>query len=217
MGGKVKSRGVDGQWAIKKVYLFFCLCLGFSSLYSWQCASSCRLIDSPAPFLPIMSSKHLFPSAEGLVVKYLNGLVSWNPALALIPSDKVVFNTKHSPKKVSIISGGGAGHEPAWCGYVGNNMLAAAASGDIFASPSARQIESAIKSVPSDEGTILVITNYTGDCLHFGLASAKANAEGYQKGKVVVMNCGDDVSVGKGGNGLVGRRGLAGQILGKLE
>jgi dihydroxyacetone kinase len=161
-----------------------------------------------------MSSKHLFPSADGLVVKYLNGLISWNPSLSLIPADKVAFDTRHSRSNVAIISGGGAGHEPAWCGYVGKNMLAAAASGDIFASPSARQVESAIKSAPSDAGTILVITNYTGDCLHFGLASAKANAEGYQQGPVAVISCGDDVSIGKGSNGLVGRRGLAGQILG---
>jgi len=93
-------------------------------------------------------------------------------------------------------------------------MLAAAALGDIFASPRARQVESAIKSVPSDEGTLLVITNYTGDCLHFGMACEKANAAGYQLGRVAVMACGDDVSVGKKGNGLVGRRGLPGQILG---
>lgn len=164
-----------------------------------------------------MSSKHLFPTADGLVVKYLQGLVTWNPSLSVIPSEKVVFDTRHSTKKVSIISGGGAGHEPAWPGYVGHNMLAAAASGDIFASPSARQVEAAIKSAPSDEGTILVITNYTGDCLHFGLACEKANAAGYQKGKVAVINCGDDVSVGKNGNGLVGRRGLPGQILGEYS
>ncbi|KAH8812859.1 Dak1 domain-containing protein, partial [Xylogone sp. PMI_703] len=159
-----------------------------------------------------MSSKHLFPNADGLVTKSLQGLISYNSSLALIPNDRVVFNTNHSSNKVSIISGGGGGHEPAWCGYVGNNMLAAAASGDIFASPSARQVLSAIKSAPSDAGTVLVITNYTGDCLHFGMACEKANATGFQKGKVAVLTCGDDVSVGKG-NGLVGRRGLPGQIL----
>jgi dihydroxyacetone kinase len=52
-----------------------------------------------------MSSKHLFSSADGLVNKYLNGLISWNPSLALIPFDRVIFNTKHDPKKVAIISG----------------------------------------------------------------------------------------------------------------
>ena len=87
--------------------------------------------------------------------------------------------------------------------------------GDIFASPSARQVESAIQSVPSDLGTIFVIMNYTGDCLHVGIACEKANAQSVQKGPVAVIKCGDDVSVGKSGKGLVGRRGLPGQILGR--
>lgn len=158
-----------------------------------------------------MSSKHLFPKPEGLVQKALRGLISYNPDLALIESSKVVFDTKHDPDTVSIISGGGAGHEPAWAGYVGQNMLAASASGDIFASPSTKQILEAIDAVPSNKGTILVVTNYTGDCLHFGLAREKADAT--KKSPCGMIICGDDVSVGKKG-GLVGRRGLASQILG---
>ncbi|CAN8101752.1 unnamed protein product [Discula destructiva] len=87
-------------------------------------------------------------------------------------------------------------------------MLAASVGGDIFASPSTKQILAAIDAVPSNEGTILVVTNYTGDCLHFGLANEKAKARGHRCRMII---CGDDVSVGKKGS-LVGRRGLAGQI-----
>lgn len=97
----------------------------------------------------------------------------------------------------------------AWSGYVGENMLAASVGGDIFASPSTKQILAAIDAVPSKEGTILVVTNYTGDCLHFGLANEKAIARGHRCRMIV---CGDDVSVGKTNGSLVGRRGLAGQI-----
>lgn len=158
-----------------------------------------------------MSSKHLFPKPEGLVAKALRGLISYNPSLSLIESSKVVYDTTHPTNTVSIISGGGAGHEPAWAGYVGQNMLAASASGDIFASPSTKQILEAIDAAPSEKGTILVVTNYTGDCLHFGLACEKANAN--NKSPCGIIICGDDVSVGKKG-GLVGRRGLASQILG---
>lgn len=155
-----------------------------------------------------MSKRHLFNSPDGLVNKGLRGLIAYNPSLSLDEANRVIFDTTADRSKVSIISGGGSGHEPAWAGYVGDNMLAAAVQGDIFASPSTKQILAGIEAVPSDEGTILVITNYTGDCLHFGLASEKANASG-QKCKVII--CGDDVSVGKKGS-LVGRRGLAGQI-----
>ncbi|CAK7197913.1 hypothetical protein SEUCBS139899_000563 [Sporothrix eucalyptigena] len=158
-----------------------------------------------------MSTAHLFHSADGLVVKALRGLVAYNPALALDVDHRVVYDTSFDRSKVALISGGGSGHEPAWAGYVGTNMLAASAAGDIFASPSTKQILAAVNRVPSDVGTILVITNYTGDCLHFGLAAEKANASGQHNCRMIV--CGDDVSVGRGGGrNLVGRRGLAGQI-----
>ncbi|KAI9726101.1 MAG: hypothetical protein M1828_002109 [Chrysothrix sp. TS-e1954] len=156
-----------------------------------------------------MSRRHLFNNPDGLVAKGLRGAVSYNPALALIEESKVVYDTTHPSTQVSVISGGGAGHEPAWAGYVGEKMLAASASGDIFASPSTKQILAAVEAVPSTKGTILVVTNYTGDCLHFGLACDKANAT--NKSPCGIIICGDDVSVGKKGS-LVGRRGLAAQI-----
>lgn len=155
-----------------------------------------------------MSKRHLFNSLDGLVNKGIRGLIAYNPALALDEQNRVVYNTAYDKSTVSIISGGGSGHEPAWSGYVGTNMLAASVAGDIFASPSTKQIVAGIDAVPSDKGTILVVTNYTGDCLHFGLAAEKANAKGH---KCRMIICGDDVSVGKNGS-LVGRRGLAGQV-----
>ncbi|TRX97050.1 hypothetical protein FHL15_001844 [Xylaria flabelliformis] len=155
-----------------------------------------------------MSKRHLYNSLDGLVNKSLRGLIAYNPALALDEQNRVVYNTEYDRSTVSIISGGGSGHEPAWSGYVGTNMLAASVAGDVFASPSTKQIIAGIDAVPSDKGTILVITNYTGDCLHFGLAAEKANSKGH---KCRMIICGDDVSVGKNGS-LVGRRGLAGQV-----
>ncbi|KXJ94991.1 Dak1 domain-domain-containing protein [Microdochium bolleyi] len=156
-----------------------------------------------------MSKRHLFNSNDGLVTKCLRGLISYNPSLTLDEKNRVVFDSTFDKSKVAIISGGGSGHEPAWSGYVGTNMLAASVAGDIFASPSTKQVLSAIEAVPSDNGAILVVTNYTGDCLHFGLANEKANARGH---KCRMIICGDDVSVGRKKGGLVGRRGLAGQI-----
>ncbi|KAL7954686.1 Dak1 domain-containing protein [Trichoderma compactum] len=155
-----------------------------------------------------MSNRHLFNSADGLVNKALRGIIAYNPSLSLDETNRVVYDTSYDKSKVALISGGGSGHEPAWTGYVGNNMLTASVQGDIFASPSTKQIVAAVDAVPSDKGTILVITNYTGDCLHFGLANEKANAKGHNCRTII---CGDDVSVGKTGS-MVGRRGLAGQI-----
>ncbi|KAI9598375.1 Dak1 domain-containing protein [Syncephalis fuscata] len=105
---------------------------------------------------------------------------------------------------------GGAGHEPTAIGYVGNGMLSAAVSGNLFASPSPRQILAAIRLCQSPHGTLLVVKNYTGDVLNFGLARERAVAEGIRVEMVVV---GDDCAVGKAKGGLVGRRGLAGAIV----
>jgi len=156
-----------------------------------------------------MSKKHLFPSLDGLVPKALRGIISYNPRLNLDEANRVVFDSEAPGSNVSIISGGGSGHEPAWSGYVGSNMLAASVAGDVFASPSTKQILAAIEHVPSDKGSLLVITNYTGDCLHFGLAAEKTKAKGHQCRMLI---CGDDVSIGKVNGSLVGRRGLAAQI-----
>lgn len=154
-----------------------------------------------------MSTRHLFNSPDGLVTKSLRGVVAYNPRLGLDETHRVVFDPAHDRSKVSIIAGGGAGHEPAWAGYVGKNLLAASISGDVFASPTTKQVLAAAERAPTDVGTIMVIGNYTGDCLHFGLANEKLIANGAPSRLLI---CGDDVSVGRGNR--VGRRGLPGHV-----
>ncbi|KAJ8114264.1 hypothetical protein OPT61_g3817 [Boeremia exigua] len=157
-----------------------------------------------------MSRKHFFPNPEGVVVHMLNSLVKRNSFMGLDVTNRVVYNTAHPPDQVTIISGGGSGHEPAWSGFVGDGMLSAAVCGDIFASPSTKQIMAGIRNVPSNEGVILCITNYTGDMLHFGLAREKGQALGY---KVDVICMAEDAALGREKSGKVGRRGLAGNLL----
>lgn len=159
-----------------------------------------------------MSTKHFFPTTEGVVVQALDSFVTRNPFLGLDVPNKVVWNKNHPPSQISMISGGGAGHEPAWSGYVGDGMLAAGVSGEVFASPATKQIMAAVKKVPSDVGIILCITNYTGDNLHFGLAKEKATALGY---KVGVCRMTDDVALGRKKSEGLGRRGLAANVLGR--
>jgi dihydroxyacetone kinase len=92
-------------------------------------------------------------------------------------------------------------------------MLAAGVSGEVFASPSTKQIMAGISHVPSDVGLILCITNYTGDNLHFGLAREKAAASGQ---KVAVIRMAEDVALGRKRSEGLGRRGLAGNIIGTI-
>ncbi|KAK8062727.1 hypothetical protein PG997_014824 [Apiospora hydei] len=161
-----------------------------------------------------MSDKHFFPetAANTLVPKYLRAFTAANPHLGLIESERVVYEKQHDRRAVSVISGGGSGHEPGWSGYVGKGALAAAACGDIFASPSTKQILAAVRATPSDEGHIMMITNYTGDKLHFGLAAERAKADGTCR-NVAVIPLTDDVSLGRSKSAVVGRRGMPGHMI----
>lgn len=154
--------------------------------------------------------KHWNYENDDVVLGALRGLVALNPAVSLIPSEKVVFNKNHK-SKVAIISGGGLGHEPLHAGFVGDNLLDAAVAGTIFASPSTKQIMAGVKATADKQkGVIAVVKNYTGDVLHFGLVAERAKRDGYKVELVAVL---DDVAVGRTQNEMVGRRGIAGTAL----
>ena len=140
----------------------------------------------------------------------LKGFALANPQLTLVDQENVVFR-KTDNNKIALISGGGCGHEPTHAGFVGKGMLGAAVCGDIFASPSTKQILNGIKLLSKQSsGVLLVVKNYTGDVLHFGLAAERARALGISCRVAVV---GDDVAVGREKGGMVGRRALAGTVL----
>ena len=117
-----------------------------------------------------------------------------------------------SKQRVTLLSGGGSGHEPAHAAFVGPGLLDAAVCGNIFASPNVAQIRRGIQLVTRSPGSLIVVMNYTGDALHFGLASEQYRSKGGE-GDVRVLLVGDDVAVGREQGAIVGRRGLAGTIL----
>src|SRR4051812_43475850 len=111
----------------------------------------------------------------------LEGVVSTSSELAILSNENVVVKIDPVGKKerqVAVISGGGAGHEPAHAGFVGKGMLSAAVVGDVFTSPSVDAVLAAIRAVSGDAGALLIVKNYTGDRLNFGLAAEIARAEG---------------------------------------
>ena len=81
-------------------------------------------------------------------------------------------------QQVALISGGGSGHEPAHAGYIGQGMLSAAVAGEVFTSPSTNSVLAAIRAVAGKPGVLLIVKNYTGDRLNFGLAAELARAKG---------------------------------------
>ncbi|KAI8292273.1 Dihydroxyacetone kinase 1 [Colletotrichum sp. SAR11_240] len=139
---------------------------------------------------------------------------SINPSVAFDEAQKTVYlKTAVTDPKVAVISGGGSGHEPSFAGFVGKGLLSGAVAGSIFASPSADQVFRCLLRLGSqrrENGILVVIMNYTGDVLHFGMAVEKARAAGIRCDMLVV---GDDVGVGRSRSGRVGRRGLAGTVI----
>jgi dihydroxyacetone kinase len=108
--------------------------------------------------------------------------------------------------RVALVSGGGSGHEPAHVGFVGPGMLTAAVCGDVFASPSVDAVLAGILAVTGDAGCLLIVKNYTGDRLNFGLAAARARAFGLSVNMVIVN---DDIALPD----LPQPRGVAGTLL----
>ncbi|KAI6089461.1 dihydroxyacetone kinase [Hypoxylon rubiginosum] len=159
-----------------------------------------------------MSAKHFINDPTLLVNSALQSLTLTNPSVALDADNKIVYRRPtDEPSQVSLISGGGSGHEPSFGAFVGRGLLSAAVAGTIFASPSAEQIRRAITSrVDTGKGVLVTVMNYTGDVLNFGMAVEKAKAAGLDVEMVVV---GDDVGVGREKGGKVGRRGIAGTVL----
>ncbi|MBY3043250.1 dihydroxyacetone kinase subunit DhaK [Rhizobium leguminosarum] len=154
--------------------------------------------------------KHFFNRRENIVTEALDGLLltSSKGRLARLdsfPDIKVILRADWDKSKVAIISGGGAGHEPSHAGFVGRGMLTAAVSGEIFASPSVDAVLTAIRAVTGEKGALLIVKNYTGDRLNFGLAAEKARAEGFDVEMVIVA---DDIAI----PGINQPRGVAGTL-----
>lgn len=133
---------------------------------------------------------------EDLVTEAIDGvLAASGGALSRLdgyPHIKVVFRSDWDKSRVALVSGGGSGHEPAHAGFVGHGMLTAAVCGEVFASPSVEAVLAGILAVTGDPGCLLIVKNYTGDRLNFGLAAERARALG-RKVEMVVVD--DDIAL----------------------
>lgn len=133
---------------------------------------------------------------EDLVKEAIDGLLACSGGslsrLDGYPHIKVVYRSDWTRDRVALISGGGSGHEPAHAGFVGPGMLTAAVCGEVFASPSVEAVLAGILAVTGEAGCLLIVKNYTGDRLNFGLAAERARALG-RKVEMVVVD--DDVAL----------------------
>lgn len=135
-------------------------------------------------------------SRESLVTEAIDGVLRTAGGKAArlngYPHIKVVVRTDWDKSRVALVSGGGSGHEPSHAGFVGRGMLTAAVCGDVFASPSVDAVLAGILAVTGKAGCLLIVKNYTGDRLNFGLAAERARVFGLKVAMVVVD---DDVAL----------------------
>jgi dihydroxyacetone kinase len=153
--------------------------------------------------------KKLMNAVENAVYEMGAGISEVNTALVFNNHYKYLRKKEIDKNKVSLLSGGGSGHEPAHAGYVGKGMLDVVVCGDVFASPSQIQVYEAIKASAGDRGTLLIIKNYSGDIMNFQNAAFLAGMDGL---KVDYIKVCDDIAV-EDSLYTVGRRGVAGTVL----
>lgn len=139
---------------------------------------------------------HFMNDKDDMVIEAIEGAIAASGgALSRLdgyPHIRVVVRSDWDRSKVALVSGGGSGHEPAHAGFVGKGMLTAAVCGDIFASPSVDAVLAGILAVTGPAGCLLIVKNYTGDRLNFGLAAERARAFGLKVSMVIVD---DDIAL----------------------
>ncbi len=155
------------------------------------------------------SFSHFMGGRDTLVTDAIDGLLAASGGrLARLdgyPDIRVVLRADRDAAKVAVVSGGGSGHEPAHAGFVGAGLLDAAVCGDVFASPSVDAVLAGILAVTGPSGCLLIVKNYAGDRLNFGLAAERARGLGLSVEAVIVS---DDVAL----PGVPQPRGIAGTL-----
>lgn len=154
--------------------------------------------------------KKILNQPTDVVTEMLDGLAYvHNDLVHRIEGFDIIARNEEKSGKVTLISGGGSGHEPSHAGFVGEGMLSAAVCGAVFTSPTPDQVLEAIKEADEGAGVFMVIKNYSGDIMNFEMAQDMAEMEGIEVASVVVD---DDIAV-EDSLYTQGKRGVAGTIL----
>lgn len=154
--------------------------------------------------------KKLINDVESVLEEQLRGLGEAHPELQVHQDPLFVVRADAPvPGKVAVLSGGGSGHEPMHCGFVGEGMLDGACPGEIFTSPTPDKMYECGQAIDGGAGVLFLVKNYTGDVLNFETATELLHDSGVQVATVLVD---DDVAV-KDSLFTAGRRGVANTVL----
>ena len=153
--------------------------------------------------------KKIINEPKNFVDEMIEGILAAHPEqLKCVNNDLkcIVRSDEKKSGKVGISTGGGSGHLPLFLGYVGKGILDGCAVGNVFASPSAKQMLEVTKAIDSGSGVLYIYGNYGGDVINFDMAAEMADMEDIRVEQVVA---GEDVASSPKGEEDK-RRGVAG-------
>ena len=152
--------------------------------------------------------KKIINNVADIESELLEGLVAANPQkIRKLANQNIIVRASVNQDTVSIVSGGGSGHEPAHAGYVGYGMLDCAILGKIFKGPEPDALLKGILEVATKKGVLCIVKNHERDVRNFEQAIAAARDRGIL---IELVKVDDDIF--KPDN-IFGRRGVAGTVL----
>ena len=156
-----------------------------------------------------MKMKKFINNPETLTKELLEGIaLAHSDVVEVVNGNMVVSKALKDANRVTIVSLGGTGHEPALSGFVGDGMLDISVAGDIFAAPNPQAVFEAIKLADKGKGILLLVLNHAGDMLTGNKVMQMVEKEGRNVRKVVTQ---EDISNAPRSNA-DDRRGLSGAV-----
>ena len=133
-----------------------------------------------------MSMKKFINDPKNLTQELLEGFAIAHGDIVTVTADKIVCRTQPKPaNKVALVTLGGAGHEPALSGFVGEGALDFSVVGDIFAAPGPPKVLEALRLAKRDAGILFVVLNHAGDVMSADMAAEMADKEGIKYKRIL--------------------------------
>ncbi|MCH1981303.1 dihydroxyacetone kinase subunit DhaK [Ruminococcus sp. OA3] len=156
-----------------------------------------------------MAMKKFINDQANLTPELLEGFAAANKDLVTLGPDRMIINNKlETADRVTIVTQGGSGHEPAISGFVGEGMVDISVVGDVFAAPGPQACIDAVRMADKGKGVLYIVLNHAGDMLTGNLTMKGCKKEGLHVVKVVTQ---EDISNAPRENS-EDRRGLVGCI-----
>lgn len=156
-----------------------------------------------------MVMKKFINKQDDLVKELLEGLELAFPAKIKLGGNNLVINKNiDKSDRVKIVTLGGAGHEPALSGFVGDGMFDISAVGGVFAAPGPAAVFDALKMASAGKGALFVVLNHAGDMMTAEMAMEMADDAGLKVARVTTQ---EDISNAPREDG-INRRGLVGCV-----